>query len=74
MPSLPSYAEEFAKAKAILYLFDSLTIFSTDYLLMLFDDNIKGFEEREYYRPKWRMKVIFIMNKSFLPFFFFWNP
>lgn len=53
MPNLVNYAEEFLKAKAIRDLFDSLTVFSVGYLLMmLFDDNIKGFEEREYHRPK----------------------
>lgn len=51
MPSLLNwllnYTEEFLKAKTILDLFDSLIIFSTGYLLMmLFDDDIKGFEEQ----------------------------
>ena len=74
MPSLLNwllnYTEEFLKAKTILDLFDSLIIFSTGYLLMmLFDDDIKGFEEQECYRPQWRWPLLWTSHSClFLKF------
>lgn len=69
MPNLVNYVEEFLNIRD---LFDTLTVFSTGYLLMmLFDDNIKGFEERQYHRPKWKNEGDLYYEQVIFAFFFF---